>query len=79
MGKIVSQTSTLSHSDIGVVETVLSVIEDYDVEDMVRGKALSQARRVQWLVEGKRVDINSPTGPATISTPFFQNTEELLD
>jgi len=46
---------------------------------MVRGKAMSQARRVKWLVTGKRVDINSPTGPATIATPFFKNSEELLD
>jgi len=78
MGKVVSQTRTLTHSDIGTMETVRSVIEDYDVEDMIRGKALSQARRIKWLVKGKRVDINSPTGPATISTPFFKNSEELL-
>ena len=79
MGIVTSQTRTLVHSDLGVTETVRSVIEDYDVEDMMRGKALSQARRVKWVTNGKRIDINSPTGPATIETPFFKNSEELLD
>ena len=78
MGKVISEQSFLVHSDIGTLESKTVVIENYDVEDLMRNQALSQARLVKWVVEGKKVDINSPTGPATLSTPFFKNDEELL-
>lgn len=79
MGKVVSQTRTLVHSELGAVEVVRTVIDEYDVEDMVRGKSQSQATRIKWIVDGQRADINNPTGPATIGTPYFKNSEELLD
>ena len=79
MGLVVENKSFLVSTDIGAVESNVAQVEDYDVEDLIRNKALSQARLVQWVVEGQRVDINSPTGPGTISSPFFKNDEELLD
>jgi hypothetical protein len=79
MGKVISEKKVLLHSQIGFLESSVSVVEGYDVEDMMKGKALSQARLVKWTVEGKRVSVNTPMGPATVPTPYFKNNEELID
>jgi hypothetical protein len=42
MGKVISEKKVLLHSQIGFLESSVSVVEGYDVEDMMKGKALSQ-------------------------------------
>jgi len=78
MGKVVAKKSFVVSTDMGTVETTISEIDGYDIEDMMRQKAQSQARLVQWVVFGKTLDINSPVGPNTLKSVFFQNDEELL-
>jgi len=78
MGKIIASESYLVSTDIGTISSTVSQIEDYDIEDMMKHKALSQARLVKWVVVGKTIDINSPTGPSTLKSVYFKNDEELL-
>ena len=78
MGKIIASESYLVSTDIGTISSTVSQIEDYDIEDMMKHKALSQARLVKWVVVGKTIDINSLTGPSTLKSLYFKNDEELL-
>lgn len=78
MGKVVSKKSFVVSTNMGTVDSTVSEIEDYDIEDIMRQKALSQARLVKWVVVGKTIDINSPVGPNTLKSVFFKNDEELL-
>lgn len=78
MSEVVASESYLVSTDIGTVNSNVSEIEGYDIEDMMMHKAVSQARLVKWVVVGKTVDINSPTGPSTVKSAYFKNDEELL-
>lgn len=78
MSEVVTSESYLVSTDIGTVNSAVSEVDGYDIEDMMMHKAQSQARLVKWVVVGKTIDINSPTGPSTLDSVYFKNDEELL-
>lgn len=76
-GFITSEKESIFSSEIGIVSTKVTTVIGYDVEDYVKRKAMSQGRVLQYINVGKNVNINSPTGPRTIKSPFFKNSIEL--
>lgn len=74
----VSSTVYLASTDLGICATRMSQVRGYDVEDIVRDKAVSQARAVQLLYLGKRIRPNMPTTPRTIKTVWRDNQRELV-
>jgi hypothetical protein len=76
-GAIVSEKEVVFSSEVGIVQTKVTVVRGYDVEDFVKRKAISQGRVLQFINTGKNISINSPTGPRTIPSPYLKNSIEL--
>lgn len=77
MSRIVGGRRKLFHTDLGTVQVTTEVRVEFDVEDIIRTRGISQGRLVQLVNLGKTININSPTAPRTISSVFLNNDEEL--
>lgn len=77
MSEIVKQSSFVVSTDVGLVQVRLNTVTGYDVEDIVQDKAFSQARAVQLLSLGKRIDQSKPQAERTIPSIWLNNTAEL--
>lgn len=64
--------SYIFHTDIGVVNTVTSVVNDYDIEDIVADRAYSQAVDVLFQTAAANVDINDPTSSRTMKSTYLE-------
>lgn len=76
-GVELSAVSYLFSTDIGICQTRVATIQGYDVEDIVRNRAISQARAIQLASLGKRIYPQMPTTPRTIKSVWLNNDEEL--
>lgn len=77
MSITVSQRDYLISTDMGLMQVRMKTVRGYDMEDIIRDKAVSQARAIQLVSLGKRVDQSKPTAPRTMATAFLNNEEEL--
>lgn len=75
--KLVSESSYLVSTDVGIVQAKMQQVTGYDVEDIVRDKAISLCRAIQMLLAGKMVDPTAPVGARTLSSIWLNNDEEL--
>lgn len=75
--KITNETTHIVSTDIGIMHVSLQSVVDYDIEDIVHDKAVSQARAVQALYAGKQVDPTAPTASRTIKSVWLNNDQEL--
>lgn len=75
--KLISEKSYIVSTDMGIFQTTLSTVESYDVEDIVRDRAVSQARAVQLLYLGKQISPLMPVTPRSIASSWLNNEEEL--
>ena len=78
MSTVKSEASYLVSMDIGLMRVSVQQVESYDVEDIVRDKAISQARAVQAINLGKQIDPTNPKGSRTLDSVWLNNEEELL-
>jgi hypothetical protein len=67
------------HTDLGTVVTQIHEVANYDVEDIVRGRAISLGRALQFLNQAKRVSPNDPKGPRTLESRYTKIKVELPD
>jgi hypothetical protein len=67
------------HTDLGTVVTTLKTVQNYDVEDVIRDRAIAQARAVQFLNQGKKYSPNDMKGARTLSSVHSRSAEELQD
>lgn len=77
MSTELSSKSYLFSTDLGFMQAKLSTVVGYDMEDVVRDMAVSQARVVQFINLGKRIDQSKPQGARTLPSIYLNNTEEL--
>lgn len=77
MSTTLKETSYLVSTDIGLLQVRLRTVEGYDVEDIIQDKAVSQARAVQMLGLGKRIDQSKPTSERSVPSLYLNNNEEL--
>lgn len=71
--KVVSSESYIVSTDIGIFSATLSSVTGYDVEDLVRDKAVSYARAIQMASLGKRIDQSKPIASRTLSSIWLNN------
>ena len=74
---VISKESVIVSTDLGFVTVDQTVVTGYDVEDIVRDKALSQARAISMLMLGKTIDPTLPTTGRTVGSLWVNNEEEL--
>lgn len=78
VSKLKSEEQFIFSTDIGFMQVSMQTVTGYDVEDIVRDRAISQARAIQMLNLGKSVDPAKRLGSRTIATTWLNNEEELL-
>ena len=79
MGSVLKdEKSYLVSTDIGILRVNIQTVTGYDVEDIVRDRAVSQARAVQLMQQGKTVDPTAPTTDRTIASVWLNNEETLV-
>jgi len=74
---IESEESYLVSADIGIMKIQLQRVSGYTVEDIIRDKAVSQARAVQFLYLGKMIDPTAPSTPRTLPSIWLNNDDSL--
>jgi len=79
MSRIISQKFYIISTALGPVGVRVQLRDQYDVEDVVRNRAISQARAVQFVNTGKIIDANAQLPPGSIPSVFKGNDEELVD
>ena len=67
----------LVHTDLGPVIVESSIVKRFDMEDIIRNRAISQAQAVQFLSLGKQASPNDVTGARTLKSKYAQSDEEL--
>ncbi len=77
MSKVTASDSYIFHTDLGAAVITLQTIANYDVEDVIRDRAISQARAIQLYNQANLVSPNDPTVPRTISSVYAASGEEL--
>lgn len=77
MSSVVNSKSYLVSSDIGNVLVKIDTVQDFDVEDIIRDRAGSQARALAFVNLGKTINPNAPLATRTIKSIYLNNTEEL--
>lgn len=77
MSKIEASRFYLIPTALGNMGVKVDLVSDYDVEDVVKNRATSQARALQMLNVGKLVDVNAILPEGSIPSAFRNNDEEL--
>ena len=77
MSKVVRTKTYLIATALGNVAVKTLLIQGYDVEDVVRQKATSQARLIQMVNVGKEIQSNADI-PAESLPTVFANSDEVL-
>jgi hypothetical protein len=73
----VSSTSHIVSSDMGFFQVKIHTVKGYDMEDVVHDKAVSQARAIQMMILGKRIDPTKPVASRSLQSTWLNNEEEL--
>lgn len=77
MSQIVKTESYIFHTDLGPVIAQVNTVTNYDVEDIIHNRAISQALAVAFLNLGKQASPNDPVAARTIKSAFSSSQEEL--
>ena len=75
--QLVREDSHIVSTDMGFFQVKVKTVKGYDMEDIVHDKAVSQARAVQLLVLGKKIDPTKPVASRSLKTLWLNNEEEL--
>jgi hypothetical protein len=70
--------SYIFSTDLGPVVAQVTTLVNFDVDDIIHNRAMSQALAVSFLNIGKTVSPNDPKAARTITSAFSSSTEELL-
>lgn len=77
MSRVQGTRRYLFTTQVGVLTVKRQVVTEYDVEDLVRVRAISQARAVQFSNLGKIIDQNAQVPTQSIPSVFVDNDEVL--
>ena len=77
MSKVLDTRTYLISTEIGTMAVKKTIVNDYDIEDLVRSRAISQARAVQFMNIGKQIDGNANLPTESLPAVFRSNEEEL--
>jgi len=77
MSRVLDEQNVAVGTDVGVVQVKLKTVEDYGVEDLIRDKAISFARGLQFILLGKQVSKATSLPERTIATIYADNDIEV--
>ena len=77
MSRIEASRFYLIPTALGNMGVKADLLSDFDVEDIIRNRSVSQARAVQMLNVGKLIDVNSVLPDRVLPSAFRNNEEEL--
>jgi len=77
MGYVIESKTILTSTDIGLMAVELKRLRGFTIEDLLRTKAVSEGRRVQFINIGQNIDVNNPKAARTIDSIYFKNDIEL--
>lgn len=78
MSNVAGTDTFIFHTDLGPVVAQIQTVERYDVEDIVRNRAIALARKLQFYRLGQKSSVNDPKVDRTIPSVYSSITEELL-
>lgn len=55
MSQTAASKAFLFHTDLGAAVLTVTTVNNYDVEDVIKGRAVSQARSIQFLNQAKNL------------------------
>lgn len=67
---VISEEKHIFHTELGCVLVTTKEVTDYDIEDIVRDGAISEATRIKFENLAALVDINALQGPRTIQSSY---------
>ena len=73
MSTVLSSKKYLFATDLGAVLVQSEEVTDYDVEDIVLDKSLSQAQIVLLENTASNIDVNAPKFPRQVSASGYLN------
>ena len=77
MSRIEAEKIYLISTEIGNMGLRRQVLSEFDIEDLVRNRAVSQARQVGYMNLGKKIDGNAQFSSLTVPSIFRDNDEDL--
>ena len=77
MSQITGTKSFLFHTDLGAVILKVDTVAEYDVEDIIRRRAIAQARVIQMYNQAKQSNPNDLSAPRTMESVYTRSGEEL--
>jgi len=77
MSQTAASKAFLFHTDLGAAVLTVTTVNNYDVEDVIRGRAISQARSIQFLNQAKKSSPNDERGARTLDSIYTSSGEEL--
>lgn len=77
MSKVITAKGYVFHTDIGAVVVKVETLANFDVEDVIRGRAIAQARSIQFYNKAQQSSPNDQKAPRTISSAYTVTGEEL--
>jgi hypothetical protein len=79
LSKVVAERTYLIATQLGNMLVKNQLVTEYDVEDIVREQAISQARLIHMLNISKEIDANAMLPKESLPTIFKNSEEELSD
>lgn len=67
----------LFSTQLGPMSVEIEQVERYDVENIIRDRAYSQAIAAKLLYKGKALNPNNQYGPRTLASIYANTSEEL--
>jgi hypothetical protein len=62
-------------TDIGFVQTTVQSVEEFDIEDLVRSRAESQAAAIEFQHQANETDIDAPSLERQVASAYSQIAE----
>jgi hypothetical protein len=75
MSTVIAEKTTLVPTIVGAFASKAQLIEDYDVDDIIRQRAIAQVRLIQLLNTGNQVAGTSGFPQDSLPVMLQQNTE----
>jgi len=76
MSRVVASRIFVLNSELGDVVIRNELVEEFDVETLIRNKAISQSRALQFQNTAKEVNVNALLSPDAIPTVFLSTEED---
>jgi len=77
MSTVVASNAYIFHTDLGPVVAQVEQVNNFDVDDIIHNRAISQALAISFLNLGNQASPNDPTAPRTITSAYSQSEETL--